>query len=156
MPLPEVWTVDELVSQALEALGAQRDRVDTDLPDDMLPVRVDAVQIERVLVNLLENALKFSPPEARVRVQVTRARGDVVVRVVDDGPGLPEEELERVFEPFHRGRAHERLGSGLGLAIARGFAEANGGRVCAESRPEEGATFALALPAVLTPVGVEA
>jgi two-component system sensor histidine kinase KdpD len=156
VPEPEVWTVEELISQALEALGGQRERVDVVLPDETPPVRVDAVQVERVLVNLLENGLKFSPPRAIVRVRVASIDDDVILRVVDEGSGLPEEELERVFEPFHQalGRG-ERRGSGLGLAIARGFAEANAGRVWAESRPGQGATFALALPAAPAPVGVE-
>jgi signal transduction histidine kinase len=75
--------------------------------------------------------------------------------VVDQGPGLPESDLERVFEPFYR-RASEGRGAGLGLAIARGFAAANGGRVWAESRPDQGATFALALPVVEAPVELPA
>jgi signal transduction histidine kinase len=74
--------------------------------------------------------------------------------VVDQGPGIPEGSLERVFEPFYRG--NERSGAGLGLAIARGFAAANEGRVWAESRPGQGATFALALPVVETPVELPA
>jgi len=73
------------------------------------------------------------------------------VRVVDHGPGVAEEELERVFEPFYRRNGDARSGAGLGLAIARGFATANGGRVWAESRPGQGATFALALPVVELP-----
>jgi two-component system sensor histidine kinase KdpD len=110
-------------------------------------VRVDGGQIERVLGNLLENALKFSPDDAPVQVRVTATRADVIVRVVDQGPGVPQAELERIFEPFYRGADRQR-GAGLGLAIARGFAEANGARLWAESKPGQGATFALALPAV--------
>ena len=71
--------------------------------------------------------------------------------MVDQGPGLGEEELERVFEPFYRRSGDAHSGAGLGLAIARGFADANGGRVWAESRPGQGATFALALPVVEIP-----
>jgi two-component system sensor histidine kinase KdpD len=72
----------------------------------------------------------------------------LAIRIVDRGPGLPREELERVFEPFYRGRDGRSLhtGSGLGLAIARGFIEANGGRVWAESLPGQGSTFAVELP----------
>jgi two-component system sensor histidine kinase KdpD len=155
-PSPEVWTLDELLSQALDGLGGDGERVDVTLPDETPPVRVDAVQIERVLANLLENALKFSPPDTGVGVYVSRQDGAVLVRVVDEGPGLPADELERVFEPFQTGNDDRRRGSGLGLAIARGFAEANGGRVWGESHPGEGATFVLALPAVTPPVGVPA
>ena len=75
----------------------------------------------------------------------------MIVRIVDRGPGIPENELERIFEPFQRGGDAGR-GAGLGLAIARGFAEANAGRVWAESHPGQGASFALALPLVEQPV----
>ena len=106
----------------------------------MPPVRVDAVQVQRILVNLLDNALKFSPPGSPVTVRVTRTRKEVIVRVTDQGRGVPESELEHVFEPFYRGApAQDQTGTGLGLAIARGFAEANGGRLWAESRPGQGA-----------------
>ena len=82
-------------------------------------------------------------------MRVTRTRKEVIVRVVDQGRGVPENELEHVFEPFYRGApAQDQTGTGLGLAIARGFAEANGGRLWAESRPGQGAGFAIALPLV--------
>jgi two-component system, OmpR family, sensor histidine kinase KdpD len=155
-PDPEVWTLDELLSQALDGLGGEAERVQVSLPEGTPPVRVDAVQIEHVLVNLLDNALKFSPPGSSVRVEVASGEDEVVVLVADDGLGLPSEEFERVFEPFETAARDERRGSGLGLAIARGFTEANGGRVWAESDNEGGATFALALPAVRAPVALRA
>jgi two-component system sensor histidine kinase KdpD len=143
---PTLWTADELVSQALEELGGE-ERVTVAVPPDAPPVRVDAAQIQRALVNLLENALRVSPPEEPVHLRVTATRKDVLIRVTDRGPGVPEAERERIFEPFHRitGRSDEP-GAGLGLAIARGFAEANGGRVWLESREGQGASFVLALP----------
>jgi two-component system sensor histidine kinase KdpD len=143
-PAVELWTVDELIRQAVADVAANG-RVLIRGADTQL-VRVDAAQIERVLANLLENALKFSPAGSPVHVRVTATRAEVIVRVVDQGPGIPEPELERVFEPFYR-REGGRVGAGLGLAIARGFAQANGARLWAESRPDQGATFALALPA---------
>jgi two-component system sensor histidine kinase KdpD len=91
-----------------------------------------------------------------VHVRIAATRKEAIVRVTDQGPGLGEDQLERVFEPFYRGRDAERSGAGLGLAIARGFAEANDGRVWAESRPGQGASFALALPVVEVPAGVAA
>jgi two-component system sensor histidine kinase KdpD len=150
-PTPELWPVDELLAQALDELGDRAERVQVDLPADLPPVQVDPIQAQRILVNLLDNALKFSSPDDPVSVRGTNTRRDVIVRVVDRGPGIPADQLEHIFEPFHRvsGRA-DRRGAGLGLAIARGFAEANGGRVWAESRPEQGASFALALPAEAT------
>jgi two-component system sensor histidine kinase KdpD len=133
------------VVQALSSLGHSADRVDVTFSDEPLVVRVDALQIERVLANLIENAVKYSPDHA-ARVLVTSTSREVMVRVIDRGPGLAPGELERVFEPFQRGTVGEVPGAGLGLAIARGFAEANGGRVWAESRAGQGATFVLALP----------
>jgi two-component system, OmpR family, sensor histidine kinase KdpD len=152
-PEPELWTVDDLVWQAIDDVDG-RDRVQF-TPVDAPPVRVDAAQIERVISNLLENALKFSSTDAPVQVRVTTTRAEVIVRIVDHGPGLPAAELERVFDPFYR-HGSDGSGAGLGLAIARGFAEANGARVWAESRPGQGATFALALPAVSAPIEVAA
>ena len=144
-PRPEVWPVDDLLGQALAQLGDDERCIEVELPQEPPAVRVDAQQIERVLVNLLENALKYSPEEEQVRVQVVETGNRVLVRVIDHGPGVASEDRERVFEPFQRG-ADDRRGAGLGLAIARGFAEANEARVWAESRPGQGATFVLALP----------
>ena len=153
---PELWSVDELVGRALDALGLDATRVTVSLPDQMPVVEVDAGQIERALVNLLENALKFSSPESRVSVSVDVEGGEVVVAVRDQGVGLPPEDLVAIFEPFQRGSAGSgRPGAGLGLAIVRGFAQANRGRVWAES-DGRGATFFLALPTVEAAVGVPA
>jgi two-component system, OmpR family, sensor histidine kinase KdpD len=145
--VPEVWAVDDLVYGALGDVSADTDRVTVSIPADTPPVLVDAVQVRQILSNLIDNALKFSPPESPVTVRGTRTRKEVILRVIDQGRGLPEHELEHVFEPFYRGApAQDQTGTGLGLAIARGFAEANGGRLWAESRPGQGAGFALALP----------
>ena len=152
-PQPEIWSVDELVSRALEGLGAEAARVAVRLPGEQLAVRVDAAQIERVLVNVLENALRLSSPTDPVEVSVVPSGDEVLVRIDDRGPGLDPEARERIFEPFERGPAGER-GTGLGLAIARGFAEANRSRLWAEPRPGSGASFVLALPAA--PAAVEA
>jgi len=148
-PVPEVWTVEDLVYGALDEVGRSTERVNVSVPADAPPVLVDAVQVRQILVNLIDNALKFSPPQSPVSVRVTRTRKEVIVRVIDQGRGVPENELEHVFEPFYRGApAQDQTGTGLGLAIARGFAEANGGRLWAESRPGQGAGFAIALPLV--------
>jgi two-component system, OmpR family, sensor histidine kinase KdpD len=142
---PELWPVDELVARALEALGVEASRVEVALDEGAPLVKVDAGQLERVLVNVLENALRFSSPSDAVELTVSSTGDDVLVRIEDHGPGLPAEDVERIFEPFEHGRGMGE-GTGLGLAIARGFAEANGGRVWAGSRPGGGATFTLALP----------
>ena len=108
---------------------------------------MDAAQLERVLVNLVENALRYSSPADPVEIKVGLSGTEVVVSVVDQGPGLTRAECASIFEPFTRGQGAGE-GSGLGLAIARGFVELNGGRLWVESVPGRGATFSLALPAV--------
>jgi two-component system sensor histidine kinase KdpD len=155
-PVLELWAVDELVGRSLEAVGADADRVVVSLPAECPTVRADAAQLERVLVNLVENALRYSSPAAPVEVRVSVADGEVVVSVVDHGPGLTPAERESIFEPFTRGQGAVEQGSGLGLAIARGFAAINGARLSVESVPGRGATFSLALPAVPIDAGVPA
>jgi two-component system sensor histidine kinase KdpD len=146
-PEPELVAVDDLIVQALDELGGEADRVDVSFPDESPAVQADAHQIQRVIANVLENAVKYSPAAAPVHVHVTTTSSEVLVRIVDRGPGVPPRELERIFEPFQRGSQESAArGAGLGLAIARGFAEANGGRIWAESRRGQGATFVLALP----------
>jgi two-component system sensor histidine kinase KdpD len=82
-----------------------------------------------------------------VLVQSRRQGGEIAIRVVDQGPGIPESEWERIFEPFQRGTTSSRPGgSGLGLAIARGFVEANGGAIAVESLPGQGTSFVVSLP----------
>jgi two-component system sensor histidine kinase KdpD len=143
---PELWTMDALLARALDQLGRDADRVRATLEPGLPPTRVDAAHIERVLVNLLENALKFSSPSDLVDVSAALESGQMVVRVRDRGPGVAPDDRERIFEPFERGGLGR--GSGLGLAIARGFAEANGGRVRLEALGEGGGSvFVLELPA---------
>jgi two-component system sensor histidine kinase KdpD len=154
-PAADVWPLDELVAPALAELGASGSRVVVRLPDTLPPVRVDAAQIERVLVNVLENALKFSPQDSSVQISATATRDEVLVRVTDRGHGIDRRDLERIFEPFEYGRG-VASGVGLGLAISRGFAEANGGRIWAESQVGQGASLVLALPAALVPAEVAA
>jgi K+-sensing histidine kinase KdpD len=148
-PELEVWPVDGLVARALDAVGPAGETVVVALPPEPPAVRVDGAQLERVLVNLLENALKFS---RSVEVAVAETNGQVVVRVADRGPGISADERELIFEPFARGSSENgSRGAGLGLAIARGFLEVNGGRLWLEPDVGRGATFAFALPAVGTP-----
>jgi K+-sensing histidine kinase KdpD len=142
-PTRELWTIDGLVARSLEAIGPDADRIEVSLPADSPLLHIDAGQIERVLVNLLENALKVSADPVELTTEVDN--GMVVLRVLDRGPGLEPGAAERIFEPFERG-VGAGDGAGLGLAIAKGFAQANGGRVWAEPRNGRGAAFALALP----------
>lgn len=145
---PEVWPVDLLIERALEQLGEEAGRVSFAVDGEPEIVRADAAQIERVLVNVLENALKFSSPTDVVEVSAARNAASVSIRVRDHGPGVLEADRERIFEPFERGTG-SATGTGLGLAIARGFAEANGGRLRVESvGPAGGSVFVLELPAI--------
>ncbi len=151
---PELWTAEELVAQALEDLP-HAERVVVTAPTGLPAVRVDATQIQRALVNVLENALRVSPPGETVSVRLTSTRKEILIRVTDRGPGIPEQERERIFEPFHRvADRSDEPGAGLGLAIARGFTEANGGRLWPESREGQGASFVIALPLVELPAPV--
>ena len=147
--------IEDVVLEALDGIEAAS-RIEVVFPDESLLVHVDPHQVERVVANLVENAIRYSPPDEPVRVQVRQAGGEVLVRVVDHGPGVGAADAARIFEPFQRASTEGTRGAGLGLAIARGFAEANGGRLWLESHAGQGATFTLALPAVPARVAVEA
>lgn len=151
-PRRDWCSLEEVVRTAAGHVAGDEDgcfalSFDPDLP----LVQADAAQLERVFVNLLENARRYSgghPVKVRARV----VGGKMSIRVIDRGPGIPAAQLGRVFEPFYRdasGDAHP--GAGLGLAIARGFVEANGGRVHAESPAGHGTVFAIELPLAESP-----
>jgi two-component system sensor histidine kinase KdpD len=106
-------------------------------------VDADSAQLERAFANLIENAARYSDGRP-VSVVSRSVGGNIVVRVVDQGPGIPESEWKRIFEPFQHGEA-ANTGSGLGLAIAKGFVEANGGRIAVESLPGQGTSFVVTL-----------
>jgi K+-sensing histidine kinase KdpD len=113
--------------------------------DGQLPmVEADAAQLERAFANLLENALRYGDGRP-VLVRSRLVGGNIVVRVVDQGPGIPESDWVRIFEPFQHGDA-AGAGSGLGLAIAKGFIEASGGEIAVESLPGQGSSFVVTLP----------
>jgi two-component system sensor histidine kinase KdpD len=118
--------------------------IDPDVPE----LRADAAQLERAFANLLENARRYSNGHP-VHVHARRSGPQVVVRVVDSGPGIKPADLDRIFEPFYRGNQSGRpawTGSGLGLAIVKGFVEANGGTIAVESLPGQGTSFVVTLP----------
>ena len=156
-PLREL--VDDTAARLAGVLIGRR--LTVDVPDDLPPVPLDYVLVQQVLANLLDNAAKHTPAgsEIRVEAQVQAEPHEVVVRVVDSGPGVPATERERVFAPFYRlpstgngagdGRSSVPRGSGYGLAVCAGFIAAHGGRIWVEDSPTGGAAFAFALP--LTP-----
>ena len=116
--------------------------------DDMPPVPLDYVEVDQVLSNLVENAVRHTPGGTEIWITVERGEGEAVITVSDSGPGIPEAELPRLFDPFVRAarRKGGPGGVGLGLAIARGLVEAHGGRITAENRARGGATFRFTLP----------
>jgi two-component system, OmpR family, sensor histidine kinase KdpD len=144
VPAQTLWTVDTLTEQALDELPDGR-RVRVEVPAELPPVRTDAAQMQRALVNVLENALKFSPPDTAVVLRAEQLGNEIVLHVDDQGPGISADEAMTVFEPFQHARGSG--GSGLGLAIARGFVDANGGRIWVETRASGGASVVIALPA---------
>jgi len=146
------WAVDELAQVTVRRLRPLLDGHTIVLrsTDDDGTALVDAGMIQHVLMNLLENALRHSPPGDPVVVDVGRRDGQVVVRVVDHGPGVATDDQERVFGAFVRGTPANGSGVGLGLAIVRAFVGANDGEVWYEPTPGGGATFAFAVPAVET------
>jgi signal transduction histidine kinase len=107
-----------------------------------------------VLVNLLTNANEYCPQGAEIRVKAARVDGEVEIAVIDDGPGIPGEQLAHIFDRFTRGDAGltQRVGgTGLGLAISKSLVELHGGSIAAESIPGEGSTFRIRLPAITAP-----
>lgn len=154
-PRTELVGVDELIGQALAGVDADAVPVEVKLPREIPFVEVDSAQVERALVNLLANAQRFAPRGTPVTITVSAADEEVVLRIANNGPAIRPDDLDHVFEPFVRlAGDDDREGSGLGLAIARSFAEANGGRVWAESPPGGGAAFGLAFPMAQVPVEV--
>ena len=117
-----------------------------ELPESPVAVWADPDRIGQVLGNLIGNAIKFTPRGGRIALTGRREGGQVRVAVTDQGPGIPERDLEHVFEPYWQARRTARLGAGLGLKIAKGLVEAHGGRIWAESAPGRGATFSFTLP----------
>ena len=138
--------LDAIIARARRALRAQTHPILFQLPADLPPVDVDAARIEVVFRNLLDNAIRYTPPGTPITISASVADGMMVVRVHDDGPGIPPWHRERIFDRFYRIPGQVRSsGAGLGLAICKGFVEAHGGRIwLAEDGP--GTTFVFTLP----------
>jgi len=146
-PAKEPTAIDEVVESVLHRMepslrGVQVRTIFRDAPE----VPVDPVQVDQVLTNLLENAARYSPPGGEVLVAVSPWHGAVQIRVSDQGPGVPPDDRERVFEAFFRGGAATGVGSGLGLAIARAIVLGHGGRIWIEGAPGGGTAVVFELP----------
>ncbi|MGY3204535.1 ATP-binding protein [Streptomyces sp. TE5632] len=149
-PLIRELDLDEVVPMALG--GVPEGSVALDIPETLPMVAVDPGLLERAVANLVENAVKYAPAGTTVLVAASALADRVEVRVVDRGPGVPDDAKERIFEPFQRyGDAPRGAGVGLGLAVARGFVEAMGGSLNADDTPGGGLTMTLTLRAAGTP-----
>jgi two-component system, OmpR family, sensor histidine kinase KdpD len=141
--------LEEIVGSALsrvEKALAEREVV-TSLPRELGLVPLDSVLIEQVIVNLLENAVKYTPPRSPVSIAGRLRDGEVEIEVADRGPGIPQAEMTRIFDKFIRAR-HDKGGAGLGLTICRGIVVAHGGRIWVEQREGGGASFRFTLPII--------
>ncbi len=148
-PAREAVALDEIAASVVARMRSQLDGISVELAvrPDLPDILADPVQIDQVLTNLLENAVRHSPPGGAVHISAARFRDVVQVRVADRGPGIAPEDRERVFEAFYRGDTEPpRPGSGLGLAIARAIVVAHGGTIRVEGAPGSGAVVVFELP----------
>jgi two-component system sensor histidine kinase KdpD len=139
----------DLVGAAVQRMQMQlaSHQVTITIPATMPLLRLDDVLMEQVLTNLLDNAAKYTPADSTIEITASQHKFSIVISVRDNGPGIPEPDLQRVFDKFYRVRENadrSRAGTGLGLAICRGFVEAMGGRILARNRaPERGVEFVI-------------
>jgi two-component system sensor histidine kinase KdpD len=147
VPAKQPTALDEVVESVVHRMADRLSgvRVRTVLRE-VPEIPADPLQLDQVVTNLLDNALRFSPPGGEVMISVAPWHGSVQLRVADQGPGIPVGERERVFEAFYRGDSEERSGSGLGLAITRAIVLAHGGQIRIEGTPSGGAAVVLELP----------
>ena len=148
-PVTRAVGLEEVVPAAVAGLGPRAQIVDVAVPESLPPVEADPALLERVVANLVDNAVAHSPPDAPVRVEAGEVGDRVLLRIVDRGPGIPASERERVFQPFQRTgdrrRSPRGAGVGLGLAVARGFTQAMGGDLVVDDTPGGGTTMVLDL-----------
>jgi two-component system sensor histidine kinase KdpD len=136
----------DVLPGAVDDLARSRDRVEAAIGAELPEVLADPALLERVLANLMANAVRYSPPGEKVLVTASRHAAHVEVRVADHGPGIPREAYEQVFLPFQRlGDRDNHAGVGLGLALSRGLAEAMGGALTPDRTPGGGLTMILTL-----------
>jgi two-component system sensor histidine kinase KdpD len=151
---PRPADLEEIIARSLDDIGPPGRAVLVDIPHDLPEVMVDPAILERVIVNLTANALRYSPATAPPLLTASTLGDRVELRVVDRGPGIPEEHRDQVFVPFQRlGDTDNTTGVGLGLALSRGLTEAMEGSLEPEDTPGGGLTMTVSLPAVPAPAG---
>jgi two-component system sensor histidine kinase KdpD len=138
--------LDEVVGRALVSLGDRGAHVVVDVPEDLPPIRADPALLERAVANVVDNGLAWAHNGTPLRVEGAVVHDRVFLRVIDQGPGIPLSERDRVFQPFQRLGDASRMGVGLGLAVARGFTEANHGELRIEDTPGGGTTMVFSFP----------
>jgi two-component system sensor histidine kinase KdpD len=149
---PRPAGLEEIVSQALDNLDPAARGITVDIPESLPEINVDPAILERVIVNLTENAIRYSPPGTPPRLTASVLGDRVELRVVDRGPGIPEQDRDRMFVPFQRlGDTDNTTGVGLGLALSLGLTEAMGGTLTAEDTPGGGLTMTVSVPVVTEP-----
>ncbi len=152
VPLERQWTQpNKIVTSAHERMALQAERAGlqctVELSGNLPNIYVDSSRLERVLVNLLHNAIKFTSPGGKISVTVFQKLNTIVFSVKDNGVGIEQKDLARVFERFYKSdRSRTDRGTGLGLSIARHLVEAHGGKIWAESQPGGGSTFSFSIP----------
>ncbi|ONH51070.1 histidine kinase, partial [Frankia sp. CcI49] len=149
---PHVTGLDDIVPPALDEIGPQADTVTVRIPDDLPAVLADPALLERVIVNLVANALRYAPADQPPTITASALGHRVELRVIDRGPGIPAAARDDVFQPFQRlGDRDNTTGVGLGLALSRGLAEAMGGNLTPDETPGGGLTMVLSLPTAAEP-----
>lgn len=142
----------DVILPALDELDLGPEEVELDLDPDLSPAMADPVLLQRVIVNLLANAVRHAPAGSRVRIATSEFAGKVEVRIIDHGPGIPPDRRDDVFVPFQRlGDTDNTTGLGLGLALSKGFVEGMGGTLTPEDTPGGGLTMVITLPAANAP-----
>jgi two-component system sensor histidine kinase KdpD len=144
----EWHALEEIVGAALTRLNnrLQGHPVTTHIPADLPLVPLDSVLIEQVLVNLMENAVKYTPAGSPFEISASITDSYVTVQVADRGPGIPPGDEERIFDKFYRALPNGGGGVGLGLTVCRGIVQAHGGKIWAQNRDGGGAAFQFTLP----------
>jgi len=146
----------DIVGSALARAGkiASHHKVDVRIPESLPMLRVDPVLFEQVLFNLIDNATKYAPEDTSIEIRGRQDGNAILLSIADEGPGIPPDDIERIFDSFYRVRKgdHVRAGTGLGLSICRGFVEAMGGTITAANRTDRsGAVFTIRMPVPAEP-----
>ena len=149
----KMYSVEEIIHRPIERMRLQAERsglsIESRMEGELPKVQVDLPRIQQVLINLIHNAIKFTPPGGKISIVVCRENDQILFKIADSGIGIPANELERIFERFYKSdRSRSGGGTGLGLSISKHIIEAHGGKIWAQSDPGNGSEFCFSIPAV--------